>query len=163
MVAREETGVFLVAGDGGVDGQGPGVDAAGDVADGVVAVGAEILGHAQAAAAVVAVDQEVFVLGQRTDVLGNLAHGDVLGAGDAAGFHFGGFAHVDEDDAGGAFVEEALGFFNGEFERVGVGHVEGKDICSAEPRKWKLHAAPSAAQNNANVTAFHCHYRGRQG
>ena len=109
----------LVAAQAWVDLERPGVDAAGDVGDSGEAAAAKELSDSHAAAAVVALDEQVFVGREIAKVLGDLTHGNVLRTGDAADFDFVGFAHVDEQDAVGIGFEEAFGFFDGDFERVG--------------------------------------------
>ena len=57
-----------------------------------------------------AVDEQVFILGQRADVIGNLAHGDGCCAEDKADFQLMRFAHVDEAHLIGLRVEQVLRF-----------------------------------------------------
>ena len=113
----------------------PGVDAAGDVGDARVALGAQIFGDAQAATAVVAVDEQMFFAreGRRADLLGDLSHGDELGALDLGGLVFEGLAHVDKQRVVRAGGEEVAGFLDGDFQRDaggigggGSGHDRGK-------------------------------------
>jgi len=117
----------LVAAQGGVETLGPSFDTAGDVAYARESLGAEILGDAQAAAAVVAVDEEMFVARQRGDALRDLAQRNRLGAGDGADFEFVGLADVDEDGVAGRGGEESLSFFDRNFERDGGGGHGGGD------------------------------------
>ncbi len=110
----------------GLDFERPSLDPAGDVAYTGEAATAEELGHAQAASAVVAVDEEVFIGGEVGEVLRNLAHGDGRGAGDGTEGDLVRFAHVDEQNLGGRGGEEAVGFLDVDFERDGgVGHGKG--------------------------------------
>ena len=106
----------LVAAERGVDLLGPGLDAAGDVAHARKTLGAQILGHPQTPAAVMAVDEQVFLARQVAEAFGDLAHRDRLGAGDGADFEFEGLAHVDQVRVGCGRVKEAVRFLDGEFE-----------------------------------------------
>ena len=102
---------------------GPGMDAAGDIGDGLVTLGAKILGYPQTAPAMVAMDEQMFVLRQSPDVFGDLTHRDKLGPGDAGGFRFEGLANVYKKDVARLFGEQAAGVFDGDFQRVCVGWV----------------------------------------
>src|SRR4051812_12760852 len=55
----------------------PSVDAAGNIRNSGVIVGAKILGYPQAAAAMVAENENMFVVGQLGQPAGNLAHGNL--------------------------------------------------------------------------------------
>jgi hypothetical protein len=114
-------GCDLVAAEGGVDLLGPSLDTAGDVAHARKALGAQILGHPQASAAVMAVDEKVFLARQVAEAFGDLAHRDRLGAGDRADLEFEGLAHVDQVRVGCGGGQEAVRCFDGEFEWDGVG------------------------------------------
>ncbi len=88
-------GEWLVAGDGGIDGAGVVVDAAGERLGVLEALVAEPHGDGEGARAVVAEDDDGLVgveLGVGAG--GDLAHGDENGAGDGGGFRFPGFANV---------------------------------------------------------------------
>ena len=100
---------------------GPRLDTAGDIAHARETLGAEILGHAEAPGAVMAVDEEVFLAWQVTETLGNLAQRDRFGAGDRADLEFEGLAHVDQVRVGCGGGQEAVRCFDGEFEWDGVG------------------------------------------
>lgn len=60
-------------------------------------------------------DEQVFVARQCAQLLGYLAHGDRLCAGDAADRALMGLSNIDEPRLGRSGGEEALGFFNREF------------------------------------------------
>ena len=62
----------------------PGVDSAGDVADGIETVGAKKFRHAPAANSGMAEDEQVLVARKAVDLFGDLPHRDVLGALDVA-------------------------------------------------------------------------------
>ncbi len=97
---------------------GPGLYAACDIGDGNVTLGAQILGYPQAAPAMMAMNEQVFVFGQSADLLGNLAHRDELRAVDVCRFIFEGLANVYEEDFARLFGEQAAGFLNGDLQRV---------------------------------------------
>ena len=102
-----------VAGDGGVDGAGPGVDAAGEGLSALEALAAEPHCDGERALAVVAENDDVgvgveFGVGTRGDV----AHGHEEGIGQAGGLKLPGLADVEEDGRvrlrGGTELDEGL-------------------------------------------------------
>jgi len=72
---------------------------------------AEPNGDVEAAYAVMAIADYVFVDVERLEMCGNLAHGDQLGACDAAEIKFPGFADIDQQEFFAAI--EALSEFGG--------------------------------------------------
>lgn len=111
-----------------IDALAPGLDAAGHVRDPGEASGAKKLGDAQAAAAVVTVDEQVFVAREGVHVLGDLAHGNELRAVDAREFVLERFAHIDESHRIGIVREEVAGLFDGNFEGGGVVHTMARKV-----------------------------------
>lgn len=111
-----------------IDALAPGLDAAGDVGDAGEATGAKKLGDAQATAAVVTVDEQVFVARQGVHVFGDLAHGDGFRAVDARELVFEGFAHIDESHRIGIVREEVAGLFDGNFQGGGVVHTMARKV-----------------------------------
>ena len=113
----------LVAGDGGVDGAGPEVDAAGYGLGSREALVAEPVGDRKGARAVVAEDGDGPVLVELVvGAGGDFVHRDQGRAGDLRGGEFPGLADV-EDEWGLAGGEAGLEVVDGNFEReVGGGH-----------------------------------------
>ena len=112
---------ILVAGDGGVDGAGPLVDAAGEGLDVIEALLAEPHGYVEGAGSVVAEDDGGAVGVELLEMGGDVAHGDVGGAGYGGDLELPGFADVEQQGRGrlvalgGVGVDRDLG-------RKGVGH-----------------------------------------
>ncbi len=93
----------------------PSIDAALDITDASETLRAQVLGDAQTATAVVAMDEQVLVARQHGQLLGDLAHGNRLRAGDATDGALMRLTHIDEPRLSWSGGEEALGFCNGEF------------------------------------------------
>ena len=74
----------------------PGIDAACDIAHAGETLRAQVLRDAQTPPAVVAVNEEVFLAREGRQVLGDLAHGNRVRAGDAAEGALMRLANVDE-------------------------------------------------------------------
>ena len=104
----------LVAGDGGVDLAGPGVDAAGDGLGFFEALLAEPVGDGEGAGAVVAEDEEAVFVELLVGAGGDFVHGDEDAGFDVGGLVFPGLADVEEEGrvVGG---EEGFGLGDGEF------------------------------------------------
>ena len=105
----------LVAGDGGVDVGGPGVDAAGDGLGFVEALAAEPVGYGEGAGAVVAEDEDgCFFVELLVGAAGDLVHGDDDAALDVRGLKLPWLADVEEQGRviGG---EQGEGLGNAEF------------------------------------------------
>lgn len=99
------------------------MDAARDVGDARVALAAQPFGNAQAAPAVVAVNQQKFFPGQcrAVHVFGDATHGHEDGAGDAGGLVFKRLAHVDQRGVARMCVEQVAGLLDGDFQGNGRG------------------------------------------
>jgi hypothetical protein len=109
------SGGRLVAGDGGVDLGGPGVDAAGDGLGLVEALLAEPRGYGERAGAVVAEDEDRgFFVELLVGAAGDLVHGEEGAAFDVRGVEFPLLADVEKEGRvfGG---EEGFGLGDGEF------------------------------------------------
>jgi len=105
----------LVAGNGGVDLGGPGVDAAGDGLGFVEALTAEPVGYREGAGAVVAEDEDVgFFVELLVGAAGDLVHGDDDAALDVRGEKLPWLADVEQEGRviGG---EEVLGLRDSQF------------------------------------------------
>ena len=100
-----------VAGDGRVDGAGPGVDAAGEGLGLVEALLAQPHGDVEGAGSVVAEDDDV---GVGVELLvgagGDVAHGHEDGVGEVGGLELPGLADVEEDGGIGLGAEFSEGF-----------------------------------------------------
>ena len=103
-----------ITGQLGVDLRRPGVDSARDVDHLGKAIGPEVLGHPQAAATVMALDQNEAIAGQFREIFRHLTHGNVTAPGDRANCDFVGFAHVKQE---GAVPEAPGGGGDIDFER----------------------------------------------
>ena len=113
--ARAKAKAGLVAGDGGVDEGGPGVDAAGDGLGFVEALLAEPRGYREGAGAMVAEDEDGgFFVELLVGAAGDLVHGDDDAGLDVRGLELPWLADVEEEGRviGG---EEGQGLGDGEF------------------------------------------------
>jgi hypothetical protein len=102
---------LLVAGDGGVDGAGPGIDAAGEGLGAGEALVAEPEGYVEGAGSVVTHDDDggvgvEFGVGPRGDV----AHGNQLSVGEGGSFVLPGFADIQENRGVGLLAQLREGF-----------------------------------------------------
>jgi hypothetical protein len=113
----------LVEGDGGIDGAGPGVDAAGDGLGLVEALLAEPRSNGEGARAVVAKDQDVGLLIELLmGAAGDLVHGEEGAAFDVGRGVLPGLADVEEERWSGR-REEGLELGYGDFEIHGKSFV----------------------------------------
>jgi hypothetical protein len=107
---------LLVAGDGGVDGAGPCVDAAGEGLGVGEALVAEPKGYVEGAGSVMAHDDDGCVrIEFGVGAGGDVAHGDEGGVGEGGGFVLPGFADVQENRGVGLLAQLSEGF-GGDFE-----------------------------------------------
>lgn len=93
------------------------MDSTGHVADAGKPSRPQVFGHTQAAAAVVTMNQQQLVGGQRLHVGGNLLHRDESRLRDAADRGLVGLADVDQADRWPMLTEESGGFLNRDFQR----------------------------------------------
>ena len=102
---------LLVAGDGGVDGAGPGVDAAGEGLGVGEALFAEPEGYVEGAGSVVAHHHDGCV-GVEFGVGpgGDIAHGDQRSVGECGSFVLPGFAYIQENRGVGLLAQLSEGF-----------------------------------------------------
>jgi hypothetical protein len=110
----------LIAGDGGVDFAGPGIDAAGDGLSFIEALLTEPCGYGKGTGTVVAENENrSFFVEFLMGAAGNLIHGDEGAAFDVRGVVFPLLADVEKEGRvfGG---EESFGLGNGEFEIHGL-------------------------------------------
>jgi hypothetical protein len=108
---REKERFGLIAGDGGVDGAGPGVDAAGEGLGVLEALITQPHRDAEGTGSVMAEDDDwgvgvEFGVGAR----GDLTHGDEGGVGEVGGLVLPGLAHVQQEWGVGLLAEGGKGF-----------------------------------------------------